>query len=370
MSLRTPEAQVDSRAGASGVIFPHFPQLDGFRGFAAILVLVGHDLQYSTVRFEAFGGRLAQLGVLLFFVLSGGLITGLLYRERSNLGGIQLGKFYVRRALRLAPALLLFLAVCFVLAELKAITDVPKYEFVVCLLYLRDIFGRSLSLGHLWSLAIEEQFYLLWPWFMKFVRRERLLEYALCGTALVAIVRMIGIRFALVNYQSGAFYERPWFRFDSILIGCCLALVLLEKTAESTRLVRIVSGVPNVVSWGSLLAWTAFGEQLSHTLYITVQMIFGAFVFSQLIISTRGKAFALFSSGWLRYCGKISYSLYLWQQLFLVVKYPAWGVLRAFPMNFLAPFACAMLSYYLVESPALRLKNKFEPLRTSAHGRS
>ena len=341
--------------------FTHFPQLDGFRGLAAILVLVGHALEFSTTSFVVMGTEIAQLGVMLFFVLSGFLITGLLYRERADFNRIDLGRFYARRVLRLAPALLLFLAVCFVLSKSKAITDIPGYEFIVCLLYLRNIFGRSQSLGHLWSLASEEQFYLLWPWFVKFVRRDRLLPFAISMTVLISMFRMVGIRFALFSYQTGVFYERPWFRFDSILIGCCVAVALLKDRVNYERLVRVASYVPKGASWGFLLAWTVWGENLSHTLYITVQMLAAALVLSQLIVATNGIVYTLFSAGWLRYCGKISYSLYLWQQLFLVVKYPTWGILRVFPISILASVACAMLSYHLLEAPALKLRKRFEP---------
>jgi peptidoglycan/LPS O-acetylase OafA/YrhL len=360
---RMPEVRLDTRTEGAGLRFAHFPQLDGFRGLAAILVLSGHVLEFSTARFrlQVFGESIAQLGVLLFFVLSGFLITGLLYRERETSRGIDLGRFYARRALRLAPALLLFLGVCFILVESNVITDIPKYEFVVCLLYLRNIYGRSQSLAHLWSLALEEQFYLVWPWFVKFVRRDRLLTFAICATALISVFRMVGIRLALFSYDTGVFYERPWFRFDSILIGCCVALALLEGRAPFQRLFVGASDLSKTASWCLLLLWTAWGESISHTFYITLQMILAALILCQLILVPKGGIFALFCSSWLRYCGKISYSLYLWQQLFLVVKAPSWGLVRTFPVNLLAPFACAMFSYHFVESPALRLKNRFEP---------
>jgi peptidoglycan/LPS O-acetylase OafA/YrhL len=354
----TPRSLKIRSAGA--LTFTHFPQLDGFRGFAAILVLVGHALEFSKTPLQTIGAPTAQLGVMLFFVLSGFLITGLLYRERATTERIGLGRFYARRVLRLAPAMLLFLGVCFILASQKLITDIPNYEFIVCLVYLRDIYGRSLSLAHLWSLALEEQFYLIWPWVMKFVRRDRLLPFAITATVLIAIFRMVGIKFALFNYQSGVFYERPWFRFDSILIGCCLALSLLEIHAHFERLAWLASRVPTTASWSFLLIWTAWGENFTHTFYITLQTIGAALVLCQLIVVSQGSLYGLFSAGWLRYCGRISYSLYLWQQLFLVVKYPAWGMLRLFPINLVTPILCAMLSYHLLEAPALRLRKLFE----------
>jgi peptidoglycan/LPS O-acetylase OafA/YrhL len=89
-------------------------------------------------------------------------------------------------------------------------------------------------------------------------------------------------------------------------------------------------------------------------------MIGAALVLCQLIVVPKGRMYTFFSARSLRYCGRISYSLYLWQQLFLVVKYPVWGTLRVFPISILAPFACAMLSYHLLEVPALKLRKMLE----------
>jgi peptidoglycan/LPS O-acetylase OafA/YrhL len=95
--------------------------------------------------------------------LSGFLITSLLLRERTDSGGISLRKFYIRRALRLAPALLLFLAAVVIPMSARAIIDIPRYEVVARLFYGRNFFGKSDSLAHLWSLSLEEQFYPCWP---------------------------------------------------------------------------------------------------------------------------------------------------------------------------------------------------------------
>ena len=328
--------------------FRHFPQLDGFRGLAVILVLLGHAAQFSNRPFAVYGDRTAQLGVMLFFVLSGFLITGLLYRERAESGTIVLQRFYLRRVLRLGPALILFLGVCFLLSETKWIADIPRYEFAVCLFYLRNIFGRSRSLAHLWSLSLEEQFYLIWPWLMKLLRPAWLLPVAVSGTLLISAVRTLCIKLEILPYYTGVFYLRPWFRFDSILIGCCVALTLF-RGSES-----LASRVPFAVSWLLLAGWTLWGEDWSPSLYLTLQMAGAAFVLFQLVI----RNYAIFDNSFLRYFGKISYSVYLWQQLFLVIKEPSWGILRTFPAGLLAPIACAIASYHLVELPALRLKRR------------
>src|SRR5258708_4878834 len=145
--------------------FHEIPELDGFRGMAILCVITGHLLEFrsGSIEIRGIARSVAQTGVLLFFVLSGFLITGVLSRERSITGRVHLKGFYLRRVLRLGPALLLFLATAILLMSLGLITDVPKKELLECLLYARNFFGRSLSLSHMWSLSLEEQFYWAGP---------------------------------------------------------------------------------------------------------------------------------------------------------------------------------------------------------------
>jgi len=191
------------------------------------LVLAGHILEFGFGIHTDFGG----LGVLLFFVLSGFLITGLLDQEKRQTGRISLRAFYVRRVLRLFPALFVFLAVLSGLIQIRAITDTPWYAVAACLLYVRNIWGRGSMTGHIWSLSLEEQFYTVWPWIVKALDRPVLMRVAFLGSAVIAAFRMICIRLACCDYASGTFYQRPWFRFDSILLGCGIALFLCDSLA-------------------------------------------------------------------------------------------------------------------------------------------
>src|SRR5262249_33909737 len=150
--LNDPSLGPTAPAGPSARFrFQHIPELDGFRGLAIAFVVVGRYWEFrglgSDVR--AFAQSLAHLG--------------LLYSERNLTGSISFKRFYIRRALRLLPTLFLFLATVALLVRFGLVTDVPKIEFLECLLYLRNIFGHSISLGHIWSLSLEEQFYLIWP---------------------------------------------------------------------------------------------------------------------------------------------------------------------------------------------------------------
>jgi peptidoglycan/LPS O-acetylase OafA/YrhL len=198
-------------------VFRHFPQLDGLRALAILFVVAGHVIHHSFG--VPLGGNLAGLGVLLFFVLSGFLITGLLDREKNQTGSIALSIFYFRRMLRLFPALFFFLVVVSILIKLKVIVDTPWYTVVACLIYARNIWGRGYATNHIWSLSIEEQFYASWPWIMRAFSRVQALRIAVAGAIAVNLFRVVAIHGNWFNYWSGTFYERPWFRFDSILIG-------------------------------------------------------------------------------------------------------------------------------------------------------
>jgi peptidoglycan/LPS O-acetylase OafA/YrhL len=355
---RIPPADTRPRAFRFG----HFPQLDGFRGLAVLLVVLGHFLEcagYPPIP-TAIGHALATTGVFLFFVLSGFLITGLLQREKTERGRIDLKRFYIRRALRLAPALLAFLIVIVLLLKLHLVENVRPYEIVACLLYARNFFGKSMTLSHIWSLSLEEQFYLCWPGLYRLFNRTWALPVTVAITALIAIWRGFAIHFSLFDYGRGIFYMRPYFRFDSILIGACLALALATNDRFLERAVMFSKVVPAAFLWFSLAVWTYFGESLSKSMFLTLQMILIAAILCQLILEESPLSQVLFKNAVLRYFGKISYSLYLWQQIFLVVKLPSWGVLREFPLNVVMSVVLAMISFHFLETPALRLKQHFE----------
>src|SRR6266849_4210361 len=184
--------------------FRHYPELHGFRGLAVLMVVAGHLLFFS------FGdhSQLGSLGVLLFFVLSGFLITGVLLNEKDARGRISLENFYLRRVLRLAPALLIYLAVVTALIYFRAIVDVPWYELFFGLLYVANIVGHSLPLGHLWSLSLEEQFYAMWPWFVARMPTRRLLLVAAVVTFAVTIVRMLTMWNGWVPHNPGIVNRR------------------------------------------------------------------------------------------------------------------------------------------------------------------
>ena len=340
--------------------FHHIPELDGFRGLAVLLVVVGHYVEYRLPA-NSHLAALPKLGVLLFFVLSGFLITGLLYRERLATGKINLRFFYIRRILRLAPAFLLFIVATLVFMRLGLITDVSRREILECLFYVRNIFGHSLTLGHIWSLSLEEQFYLLWPLTFALLPLKRSPAIVLGTCLLFMLWRGLAIHAQLFSYSSGVYYERPYFRFDSILIGAFLILWLSSSARAVSLLTRVLSKIPALLLWLVLFVWMMFAESYTHAWYISIQEILVVLCLAQVVLCNRGALGKFMRLPALRYCGTISYSLYLWQQMFLVTSVPSWGPLRQLPMALIVPFLIAAASYQFLEKPILRRKDRFAP---------
>ena len=340
--------------------FRHYPELDGFRGLAVLLVVVGHVVLFS----RGVHSHLGSLGVLLFFVLSGFLITGVLLNEKDARGRISLSNFYLRRVLRLAPALLIFLAVVTALIYVGEIVDVPWYEVVVGLFYMANIVGHSLPLGHLWSLSLEEQFYAMWPWLVARLPMRRLLFIAAAITCAVAIARMLTIWNGWFAYNSGMVYRRPWFRIDSIMVGCWLCVAISDDIWRA-RVTRLVAAISPALVWATLLVWTLLEGRIFPTAFLTVQTVLCAMVLGRLILAPTPLLSQIFSNPILRHLGKISYGLYLWQQLFVDNPNSHWGLLQRFPINVIVALAIAELSYWLVEVRFLNWKETFSALSAS-----
>jgi len=355
-SNETVQPESPGAASASGLfVFRHFAQLDGLRGLAILLVVGGHVIHHN-FGIPA-GGNIGSLGVLLFFTLSGFLITGMLDREKVGTGSVVLSKFYVRRALRLFPAFFVFIAVVCVLIRLRVIADTPWYTVAACLLYVRNIWGRGYATNHIWSLSVEEQFYASWPWIMSVVSRRTAMRIAIGGTVGVSVFRMLAIHAGWFNYWAGIAQSRPWYRFDSILIGCALALGLCGSVGAA----RLRSHMPKLVLpallWPAIVAWTLWGEAATQTWFLTVQLLLSATILLHLLLSKDSIYLRIFShpiAGWV---GRISYSWYLWQQLFVVSDPPA-PLLRTFPFDVAVSLLLAVISYRFIERPFLRLKDR------------
>ncbi len=345
------------------------PELDGLRGISILLVYV-HHLYHPLMP----GGF---FGVDVFFVLSGFLITSLLVQEWEREGSINLKDFYIRRVLRLMPALLLLILVIggFALIFLDKKRAIETYQgiwltlsYASNWLYALRCFSASNPLGITWSLAIEEQFYLTWPLLLglalRYKLRRRWVLYILAfSIAVISLNRKI-----LVDQGATIFrlYYASDTRADTLLIGCLAGLLVswnllphsrtLEISVKSLAAVAVIflGYMVGTASWTDLMLYRYGGYTLvglSIALILTVVIVWPPKVALSVLRFTP-----------LVWIGRISYGLYLWHwpvREFIyqkkIVPASATQLVTAVVLSLLLP----TLSYYYVERPFLRWKKRF-----------
>ena len=337
------------------IVDAYIPAIDGLRAVSIILVMAGHSMGGSDRSFVFRALFLhSLLGVNVFFVISGFLITRLLFTEQSQSGTVSLLLFYLRRALRILPACFLFIGTVAVLSALE-ITPIPGRFWPYVLTYTVDILPAApWPVLHLWSLSVEEQFYTFWPLFIKLfsVRTCRVIAGAVVFSAIPtqALHHFLGWEFShyVFPYVSGP-----------IGMGALLAL-----SAE-----RAKQFFSHAAKWGdrritaglvaSILLLDTIPNKYGLASAILVVFINGllTFLVSTILFIPCSAVSGLLRGSFMVWLGKLSYSLYLWQQLFLS---PVRGAIPiVFPLNFVATFAAAMISYYCVEMRFSSLRRKF-----------
>ncbi|MHB8220836.1 MAG: acyltransferase family protein [Acidimicrobiales bacterium] len=344
---------------------PYLPGIDGLRAIA-VLAVIAYHLGFSWAK----GGL---LGVGLFFVLSGYLITDLLASEYRRHQGIRLPTFWVRRARRLLPALfvMLFVTVGWVTLLDRAQLPAMRSDLVPAIFYYSNWwfifqhvsyfakFGPPSPLGHLWSLAIEEQFYLVWPFFMlfglKWVRDRRVMIVIILAAAAASATEM-----ALLFSPDGnptRIYDGTDTRAFALLIGAALAFALprdrsFGSISPSAR--RILETIGGLALAGIFVMFWRTSEY-SAFLYRGGLVIFS--ILSALAIAVTVHPGTRFGSvlGWapLRWIGERSYGIYLWHYPVIVLTTPlnaAPSALRDI-LQIAASVGLAALSWKFVEQP-------------------
>jgi peptidoglycan/LPS O-acetylase OafA/YrhL len=339
----------------------HEPALDGVRGAAILAVLFSH--------FGLLPG--GTLGVDAFFVLSGFLITSLLLGEWHATGTISLRLFYTRRALRLFPALGALLLVALAVALLVIFAGGKSPHQIRPFLqgigfgafYVANIAkaaGLKLaSLTHLWSLAEEEQFYLLWPLALLACLRRRIRPRRLCLLLGFAALLVAGNRLALFTTGTTSWQRlisSPDTRSDPLLVGCLAGVLysyrLLPGWSRSRRAARwlwlpsAATAAAVVVAFDHWQTWAYIVGLVPFELSIAI-LILLALTHRDSLPSRVLQARPLTATG------KISYSLYLWHPLFRT---------ETVPLAFALSFAAATASYRFIERPFLRKKAKRHPV--------
>lgn len=347
----------------------HVPGLDGVRGIA-VLAVVGLHAGIALVP-SRFNGVLpgGLVGVDLFFVLSGFLITSLLVSERAERGTISFGAFYTRRALRLLPALTALMAASVVWTFVSGLSlrEEARGLWPIALYvsnWTRSFSGRAVvpaGMGQTWTLSVEEQFYLVWPalllGLLALARRRRMIVTTLS----VAIVLSAVIRAWIWAYGAGypSAYMRTDARADGLLIGA-LAAFLWRWELLPKRWVHAVAWATLVGLAAMLPGWNATSPGMFYGGFTIAAVGFAAVIIS--VANGTWRATRWFEHRSLRAIGRVSYGLYLWHPFLLTVvvtELPDLPRPVLVVIGLAASAAATAASWYVIERPFLDLKRRW-----------
>ena len=357
--------------------FRHIQTLDGLRAIAILLVICDH----YTPRIVAEGGLKRAIlleaagwcasGVDLFFVLSGFLITGILMDAKGSANYFR--RFYWRRSLRIFPAFYAFLLIVFGLMP-YLFRNIGFFWFA---LYLRNWVGGDRAsddaLGHLWSLAVEEQFYIAWSVTVFLCPPRYMMRVILLLIAAAPVIRALMNHFGYSGYL--IFRVTPA-RMDSLLFGALVAVAIRSGWALWGRRLALAGLLAGTVGLLILrmrlgaLTFDLLGYQIAWPSLIALS--FASLVFLSVRLDEKTPAYRLLTCNSLRIVARYSYAIYLWHLVAAVVVWSFWPpvatrlglsgfwsaadyLLSALGLS----FAMAALSWWLIEAPALSLKDRY-----------
>ena len=355
------------------------PQLDGLRAAAVSAVLVAHSglLDQSYV----LGHICGHTGVFLFFVLSGFLITRILIEVRE--GGHDLRRFYARRALRIFPIYYLFLAFMYLTDAPLVRSTVAWFAFFVGNIYIsrHGVVGAPVEVY--WSLAVEEQFYLIWPILILRMRQRWLLPLCAVAVASAPVYRILS---ALYATGSSSYIYSTASCLDPLGVGSALAILFHNRSIPATATVLKTCGavfLPTLIALYSMTVLcrhdTIADTVLFPLLYSAIALTSGWLVGSA-AIGFRGVVGNILTSGPIIFLGKISYGVYVYHYYIKYIVYDNYVnefarhnfpidsdtfrsvsiLLLNFVESTLVTLAVATASWYLLERPIMRFKRRFD----------
>jgi peptidoglycan/LPS O-acetylase OafA/YrhL len=345
------------------------PALDGLRGIAILGVVATHSNLANVWA--------GDIGVDVFFVLSGFLITSLLIEEWGAFHSISLRRFYARRALRLLPALMVLIAVfvtwhCLVSSRVVAVRT--ALDGLNALFYSTNwMFALGLRqpvhvFAHTWTLSIEEQFYLSWPLLLILLLSRcgsggSMFRWVVLGMFLFFMERILITASVPSGLYNWLFYGTDA-RADAMLAGCAAAIALGSRSiarngslSSALKYSAWFIAIPGLVLIG--IPAGSSPEFCAIGLHITTGLL-AVLILIEVVIREEGLLCSLLSRRWLVHVGKVSYGLYLWHYpIFTEVQAQKWPFRYELVVEFGLTALATVFSFYVVERPALKLKRRF-----------
>lgn len=340
----------------------HIPCLDGLRAVSILLVLFTHARltggfpQAPWIQSIQLG-IVGTGGVCLFFIISGYLITTLILNEKARYGSISLRDFYIRRSLRIFPAFYVFLAVEIVLRHI-GFSDFTNMGLFASAAYWRNFYEvHNWSLGHTWSLSVEEQFYLMWPLCVARMSDRR--ATLLAATVVIAWPLLRLLRHHFLSSDSGTIALNTA-AGDTILYGCLLALwtrdVATRELFQRLKNGSLMFCIPVAILVFIYFTCHAWPSKATFLLPI-LRNISLTWALWWCVCNPATAVGRTLDWKPVVFVGWISYSLYIWQQIFMFPNKAAW--ICQFPQNVVLAVVVATMSYYLVESPLNSMRSRF-----------
>jgi peptidoglycan/LPS O-acetylase OafA/YrhL len=338
-----------------------YPSLDGIRAVCIILVVVVH-ISDAYKFSDATRNILTQtglLGVQIFFVISGFLITSLLLKEKIKTGNISLRNFYTRRALRILPVALLYL---FSMLVINAVfhLQVPTRCFIGAAFFLSNIsyFQGSWYTAHYWSLAVEEQYYLLFPFILKKLQNKT--QYFLLFFIFLIMFIKETTYLKLHVFPESSFLNTLAFlmlQSDGVLMGSLISILCFNNKIPFSFLkqynihLSLILPVLIFVIHTNLVVLHSFNSTISSFL-ISILLLC-------VIIGKDALLYNFLNNKFMFILGKLSFSIYIWQQFFTSTD-GRFGSIARVPVNLLLITVVSYCSYYFFEVPFLRMKERFK----------
>ncbi len=347
----------------------HFPVFDGLRACAVLMVVLRHCPQMDWPVLQQLQ-KAGQYGVDIFFVLSGFLITTLMLREPEDTPSNRLGRFYLRRILRIFPLYYMAVMLYWLLAHLSPDPGAaPLYDSYLpyFLTYCIDIIcglhpDATTRFGIAWSLGVEEKFYLLWPFVMIAMKPRKVFMVGLAVIAITCLWRLWLIQNYTGNLAGRLVYSFD-VRMDGIMWGCLLACLIHSRRSYNLLKALVANHVVLYVSIGAFVIYATVADNASFWRYLALP-VFASTTVASVVLRPGQAGLGILRSKPIAYIGVISYGIYIFHPACISAAKRVTGDsngIQAFACLLLATgfsIAISALSFHFFESPFLAMKNR------------